>query len=687
MLDAVSEEVLQQSLQAVAVREHLAVGLEDDVDVARVGLAVAPGSDALDRPELVRVVPVGQLPDGDRLDRSDGVALSGEREHVLDQPLHLVEGVLAAVEVVAAPRLPREPEVAGEHVEGVPEVVRDDRGELVEPLVLAFDPLLVRPPLRDVAAAGEEPVLAVDVDPAHVDLDGERRAVGPRERRLQPDRLVHLDFVPHLDRRLRVHLPVDVPHLHPGELLGIVTQLRRHHSIHVDDLARLVVDVDHVRRAVVEGLEPSGGAFEPAPAAAVVRHVAGDPQDAVELPIDDEAAQPVVDDRLRPPGELDLDRPRQRLAVPLDERRERVAVSGLADPPDQPAPSADELLAGRIVHRCDAVVGELESGVGVVDGHAVGKLVDESPVAFEVALALLLLGHVDVDPHRADRISVRVALDDAAAVPDPHPLARLRPHPVVAPVVLRLPGEVGLERRPRLVDVVRMHPVFPLRELEGDLGAVVAQHLGPPLVEPDLVGAEVPVPDADVGALDREPKPLRELAELALALLAFGHVAEVDGEAGLRGVDVDGEVGVDRLEAAFEGPLFAVRHRRSELLLEKGPADRGEPFPDLVAEQVAGVAFEHLGGPLVEVREPPLRVDLAERVRHAVEVLRKPAVGPRLRHDARDPRHERVVRVVGGVLREVPVGAGGDRLAGYPLGPLPGEQHEREVAASLPDGF
>jgi len=100
--------------------------------------------------------------------------------------------------------------------------VRDDARELVEPLVFAFDPALVRLPLRDVAAGGEEPVFALHVDATDLHLHRESRAVGTPERRLQPVRLAHLQALPDVDRLRRVHVRVDLPDVHLHDLLTVV---------------------------------------------------------------------------------------------------------------------------------------------------------------------------------------------------------------------------------------------------------------------------------------------------------------------------------------------------------------------------------------------------------------------------------------------------------------------------------
>jgi len=203
-----------------------------------------------------------------------------------------------------------------------------------------------------------------------------------------------------------------------------------------------------------------------------------------------------------------------------------------------------------------------------------------------------------VDPDGANRLSLVVALDNAAAVSDPLPLASLRLHPVVALELLRRTGKVRLQRRPHGAEVVGVDPLFPPREIEGDLRPIVAQHAGPPLVEPHLIGADVPVPHARIGALDGEPEPLGEFAEFALALLLLGHVAEVHREAGVGGIRVDREIEIRAGEVELEGGRFPGSHRVAELLLQFGPAKSPEPVPDLVAEQVLGVAWEQLCRPL-----------------------------------------------------------------------------------------
>jgi len=289
-------------------------------------------------------VPGRQFAEGDGVDRPTASPCRARGEHVGDQSLHLVKRGVTALEVRLVTRLPGETEVAGEHVERVRRSCETMLANSSSRSFFAFDPALVRLPLRDVAAGGEEPVFALHVDATDLHLHRESRAVGTPERRLQPVRLAHLQALPDVDRLRRVHVRVD-PDVRPSTISRtVVAELGRHHRVRVDDLARLIVDVDHVRRVLVEGLQPSRGAFEIPLTAAFFGHVAGDAEHPVELAVDNEPLEAEVDDRVGPDGKVEFDRSRQGLAVARDQRRERIVLAPLAEPRDERALPTDEFL-------------------------------------------------------------------------------------------------------------------------------------------------------------------------------------------------------------------------------------------------------------------------------------------------------------------------------------------------------
>jgi len=146
VLHGVPQEVLEQLAEPVGVGHHprdrfvvqprpgrerpLAGGPEDRLDVRRFGL--------LDHPSLV-----------------------GDPQEVLDEPLHPAGRRLDRLEMLRVVRLPVEFEPSVDDRERGPEVVREDVGELLEPVVLPFERPLVLPLGRRVPADDKVAVAAV----------------------------------------------------------------------------------------------------------------------------------------------------------------------------------------------------------------------------------------------------------------------------------------------------------------------------------------------------------------------------------------------------------------------------------------------------------------------------------------------------------------------------------------------
>ncbi len=117
VFDGVPDEVLQHGRQPVPVGLQGQVGRAHQCRGGR--LDVAPGL-----PD-----DTGQL---DRLCLTDCLALSGECEQLVDEPLHPVECTRYPVDVVAVCLLGEQFEPEIRHVQRVPQVVGDEAGELLE---------------------------------------------------------------------------------------------------------------------------------------------------------------------------------------------------------------------------------------------------------------------------------------------------------------------------------------------------------------------------------------------------------------------------------------------------------------------------------------------------------------------------------------------------------------------------
>jgi len=143
VLHAVGDQVLEDG------RQSPGIGLDrralDDLRGGR------PGRDRLP-------APLGQHAERDRLCPADGLAPARERERVLDERLHPVERVGDRPHVVCVgPRLELIDPGPGD-VQRVPQVVRDDPREPLEPLGLAFALALGPLPVGHVPGVDDEPV-------------------------------------------------------------------------------------------------------------------------------------------------------------------------------------------------------------------------------------------------------------------------------------------------------------------------------------------------------------------------------------------------------------------------------------------------------------------------------------------------------------------------------------------------
>ncbi len=86
-----------------------------------------------------------------RLRVDNRLAVSRQRQHVVDQLVHPSEGLLCVREVAGVTGLDGHLDAGGGDVQRVAKVVTDDAGELVESFVLALDPLVAFPTVEFVA--------------------------------------------------------------------------------------------------------------------------------------------------------------------------------------------------------------------------------------------------------------------------------------------------------------------------------------------------------------------------------------------------------------------------------------------------------------------------------------------------------------------------------------------------------
>jgi hypothetical protein len=246
---------------------------------------------------------------------------------------------------------------------------------------------------------------------------------------------------------------------------------------------------------------------------------------------------------------------------------------------------------------------------------------------FRWLLEPLAVGDVGLRAGDADRLAGAGADADAAAE-HPAVAAVLVQHPVLVLEMGGLAQDVGRQVGLQLLDVVGMDPLHPVLGRLADLVALVAEHGLPPRREVDLAAAQVPVPEAVLGALDGErvallaglerPLGVVEVRDVPEHALDAGHVAAGVVDRGLDHADVeevlagrmvllDGLEGLPRLDDAPVVLLVLpgerggeeVEVRAPEHLLE-APADRraelgvgeGEAPLQVLADDVLGQVLD-----------------------------------------------------------------------------------------------
>ena len=117
MLDAVPKEVLEERLETASVGLYRP-GVRAELQLPFFGLDVLPRR-------------LGDRLERDGLGLDDGLALTGQREDVFDDPLHPIVSGLDFRESVLVALLGEELEIALRDREGVPEIVTEDACELL----------------------------------------------------------------------------------------------------------------------------------------------------------------------------------------------------------------------------------------------------------------------------------------------------------------------------------------------------------------------------------------------------------------------------------------------------------------------------------------------------------------------------------------------------------------------------
>jgi hypothetical protein len=217
---------------------------------------------------------------------------------------------------------------------------------------------------------------------------------------------------------------------------------------------------------------------------------------------------------------------------------------------DQPAA---DLIEGDVGHRRESGVDPLDARLGIREHHrAVGPAGDESQ-PLRVALGLVegllelhALGDVEMGSGQADGLPVRVPLDDAPAHQHPDPLPVLRPEPELRLVDLDLTGEVLPDELPGPLLVVGVEKFLEERLADvGNLALRVPEHRRPAFVDVHDPRDQIPLPETEVGAAQRQvespfPEALLEFGVLAVRDVVDHQVQRVAArEIDHAGVDLD----------------------------------------------------------------------------------------------------------------------------------------------------
>ena len=184
----------------------------------------------------------------------------------------------------------------------------------------------------------------------------------------------------------------------------------------------------------------------------------------------------------------------------------------------------------------------------------------------------------------SQRLPLRVTLDNPGLVQDPFVLTVLGTHPVFSPVRRRPAFQMVGDRSPSALPVIRVLKIRPLLDVELNFLQRVAEHLGPTRISIDLAGLQIPIPVADLAALEHQLKTSLTRPLHFLRPFALGEVAHAGQDQGLSahfdrlGVDLHRQfravlAAVPPLEGAarFAGAFHPIAHlvpqiQRSQIL-------------------------------------------------------------------------------------------------------------------------
>ncbi len=153
-------------------------------------------------------------------------------------------------------------------------------------------------------------------------------------------------------------------------------------------------------------------------------------------------------------------------------------------------------------------------------------------------LGLAALCHVGARADHADRATVLVALQHAAALQDPDPSAFLAAQPVLGIEQSLLALEHGAQAALEIRNVVTVDIVVEVLCVRLHLAGPKALDGERAVAEPDLARPNVPIPDAHIGAFERRRQPCLGVLQGLQRAPALAHVDQRADIAGIGAVAV-----------------------------------------------------------------------------------------------------------------------------------------------------
>ena len=138
--------------------------------------------------------------------------------------------------------------------------------------------------------------------------------------------------------------------------------------------------------------------------------------------------------------------------------------------------------------------------------HLTGKLAQHVVAAAQQQLGLLGLGDVGHGADFANGAAVAVAQNHHAAIENPLPAAVLATQSMFAAISAFISASVCQQRRLDGCHIVRMNQILPVLQFPPDIVRCVAEHRLPIVGQTAAPGAQVALPDAVTGRLQRQPE-------------------------------------------------------------------------------------------------------------------------------------------------------------------------------------